>query len=187
MPTGQRTVTVGKHYRVKVDQIYYSIDHELFGKKVQVYIHPDRVDINHNGELSYSHARRKPGDAHAMLIEHMPPAHQVLRSENKAYFLSWAKSKDPSLIPFVEEFYSDVSESDFYAREQCNTLKRLLENSVKEGFAVGCLMCQASNRLSVSALESMIEVAKLDDDDIQESFACYQQMQQGSQGEHHAH
>jgi|GEM_PF-1901292 len=191
VPTGQRTVTVGKHYRVKVDQIYYSIDHKLFGKKVQVYIYPEKIDIKHNGELSYSHARRKPGDEHAMLTEHMPPAHRVLRSENKAYFLSWAKLTDPSLIPFVEEFYSDVSESDFYAREQCNTLRRLLENSVEEGFAeefvVGCLMCQASNRLSVSSLESMIEVAKLDDEDIQESFACYQQVQQGSQGEHHAH
>ncbi len=191
VPTGQRTVTVGKHYRVKVDQIYYSIDHELFGEKVQVYIYPEKIDIKHNGELSYSHARRKPGDEHAMLIEHMPPAHRVLRSENKAHFLAWAKLTEPSLIPFVEAFYAHVSDGDFYAREQCNKLKRLLESSVVEGvseeFVEGCLMCQTCNRLSISSLESMIEIAKLDDEEIQESFACYQQVQQGSQGEHHAH
>lgn len=191
VPTGRRTITVDKHYRVKVDQIYYSIDHTLFGEKVQVYIYPEKVDIKHNGELSFSHARRTSGDAHAMLLEHMPPEHRVLRSENKAYFIAWAKSQDLSLIPFIESFYSHVSEGDFWAREQCNKFKILLENSVDEGFAgefvEGCLMCQASNRLSISSLQSMIEVAKLDDDDIEASFACYQQTLPSIQGEQHEH
>jgi hypothetical protein len=191
VPTGQRTVTVDKHYRVKVDQIYYSINHEWYGEKVQVYIYPDKINIKRNNGESFSHTRRKPGDSHAMLLEHMPPEHRALRSETKNHFLTWAKKEEPSLIPFVEAFYTNLHDDNRFAREQCHKLKRLFEKSVNDGvaeeFVIACLMCQASGELKIDSLESMIEVAKLDDDDIMESFIYCQQAQQGSQGDYHAH
>ncbi|WP_283170801.1 IS21 family transposase [Curtanaerobium respiraculi] len=93
-----RRAKVAPNYHVRIDYQYYSVDHTLIGKTVDVRLGEGRVGIILDGEVVAEHRRlfgRK--GQYSTRVEHMPEAHRALPDPwSPDRFTSWADRIGPS-------------------------------------------------------------------------------------------
>ncbi|MBR3251757.1 MAG: IS21 family transposase [Erysipelotrichaceae bacterium] len=97
-----KIATVQMNYHIQVDKMNYSVPHEYAGKKVDVKLTKDAINVFYKGTQIASH-RRLYGrrNQYSTLEIHMPENHQLYQW-NADRFLNWAKSIGPNTYQVID-------------------------------------------------------------------------------------
>jgi len=98
-----KKVTVNIDYHIEADQHYYSVPHQLRGKRLDVRMTATTVEVFHNGTRVASHQKSHRKYAHTTLTEHMPKAHQKYLQWSPSRIIGWAGKTGPFTQQLVTE------------------------------------------------------------------------------------
>jgi transposase len=150
--------TVQKDYHIACQGQYYSVPHEYIGKKVDIRITKNIVEIFYEGLRIASHERADGFQGKYNTKEdHMPPAHQKYLEWNGDRFRRWAKKIGPSAETVVEYFLSSVKvEQQSY--KTCNALLHLADKYTVERLEAACSkVLSFTIRPSFKAVQSVLK------------------------------
>jgi len=104
------SATVNRDYHVEVLKQYYSVPYAYAGKKVDVRVGHDTVEIFHKGLRVCSHQRLKGRlRQYSTDIGHMPENHKAYVGMSKAGALRWAEDKGENIRLLVERIFGKVT------------------------------------------------------------------------------
>jgi len=153
-----KVATAQKDYHVACQGQYYSVPHEYIGKKVDVRITKNIVEIFYEGLRIASHERSDGFQGkYNTKEEHMPPAHQKYMEWNGDRFRRWAKKIGPCAEAVVEYFLSSVKvEQQSY--KTCNALLHLADKYSSERLEAACAkVLSFTVRPSFKAIQSVLK------------------------------
>jgi transposase len=90
-----KKAAVNIDYHVEVDRHYYSVPHQLRGKKLDVSMTATTIAVFHKNRRVASHARSHRKYGHTTLAEHMPKAHQRHLQWTPSRIIHWAGKTGP--------------------------------------------------------------------------------------------
>jgi len=132
-------------YHIEIGKCYYSVPHQLVGKRVEARIGPDAVEIFFNGRRVASHPKtRCPGQARTV-DEHMPKTHRAYKDWTPARIKDWASTIGPSTATFVEELMARKKYPELAYRSSLGIIRLAkqhgsdrLEGACQRAIAIGC-------------------------------------------------
>ena len=98
-----KKVTVNIDYHIEVDRHYYSVPHQLRGKKLDVSITSTSIAVFHKSRRVASHQRSYRKYRHTTLPEHMPKAHQKHLKWSPSRIINWAGKTGPCTQQLITE------------------------------------------------------------------------------------
>jgi transposase len=93
---------VPQDYHVAVEGHFYSVPHDLIGKRVDARLTDATVEILHNRRRVALHKRSSAVGSHTTAIAHQPEAHRAQGDRTPDGMLAWAKDAGPHLLRFVQ-------------------------------------------------------------------------------------
>lgn len=103
----ENTVQFNHHIYLKEDRHYYSVPHELTGKKVKVSYTNRSVEIYFNNLRVAMHHRNRSPYGYSTKPEHRPPNHQYVSEWTPIRFIQWGRKMSPE----VEQVITRILES----------------------------------------------------------------------------
>jgi transposase len=156
-----KKATVAKDYHVKVSDKYFSAPYEYIGKRVDVRITKNIIEIFYEGLRICSHQKDDRGHGKYVTTEaHMPPSHQKYGEWNGDRFRRWAKKIGPGTALVIESFLTSAKvEQQSY--KTCNALLHLSGKYSPELLEVACTrVISFMPRPSYKAVESVLRSGK---------------------------
>lgn len=98
--------TVNIDYHIDVERHFYSVPYQLTGKKVEVFLSADTVEIFLSSRRIVIHHRSLQKGKYTTLTEHMPKSHQKHLEWTPSRILQWAEQTGPSTAQLVETILS---------------------------------------------------------------------------------
>ncbi|MEW6417689.1 MAG: IS21 family transposase, partial [Nitrospirota bacterium] len=98
--------TVNIDYHVDVDGHFYSVPYQLNGKKVEVFLSADTVEIFHSSRRIVTHQRSYQKGKYTTLTEHMPKSHQKHLEWTPSRIINWAEQIGPATGELIETILS---------------------------------------------------------------------------------
>lgn len=98
--------TAGFDYHVSVEQHYYSVPWELYGKQLDIRLSERTVEAFHKQQRVALHHRNKTAYGYTTNPQHMPKAHQKYLDWTPARLLLWAKKIGPNTQTLVNHILS---------------------------------------------------------------------------------
>ncbi len=98
--------TVNIDYHIEVEKHFYSVPHQLRGKKVDAFLSADTVEVFHNNRRIVIHVRSFKEGGYTTLVEHMPKSHQKHLEWTPSRIISWAEKAGPATKKLVETILS---------------------------------------------------------------------------------
>ncbi len=92
----------GIDYHIDVDKHYYSVPHQLVGKKLDVRISATLIEVLHQGKRVASHIKSSHG-GFTTCQEHMPKQHQQHQEWSAERFIRWGKSIGPCTAQVITQ------------------------------------------------------------------------------------
>ena len=92
----------GIDYHIEVDKHYYSVPHQLVGKKLDIRISATLIEVLHRGKRVASHMKSSRG-GFTTLSEHMPKRHQQHLEWSPERFIRWGKSIGPCTAQVITQ------------------------------------------------------------------------------------
>ena len=89
-------------YHVEVDFHYYSVPHQLIGKKVDVRITENTIECFYKNKPVTSHIRSYLKGRHTTVTEHMPKSHQQWAKWTPQRFINWAAKIGPHTQKLIQ-------------------------------------------------------------------------------------
>jgi hypothetical protein len=103
---GFRRSTVNIDYHIDVEKHYYSVPYQLVGKKVEVFLSVDTVEIFLNNRRIATHQRSCQAGKYTTITEHMPKSHQKHLEWTPSRIIQWAEQTGPATAKVVETILS---------------------------------------------------------------------------------
>jgi transposase len=97
-----KIATVHIDYHIEADSHYYSVPHQLIGKKIDVRITATTIECFYKSRPVASHIRSCLKGRHTTLKEHMPRSHQQWAKWNPQRFINWAAKIGPHTAELIE-------------------------------------------------------------------------------------
>ncbi len=98
--------TVNIDYHVDVDGHFYSVPHQLAGKKLEAFLSADTVEIFHSSRRIVIHQRSYQKGKYTTIPEHMPKSHQKHLEWTPSRIIHWAEKTGPATAKVVETILS---------------------------------------------------------------------------------
>jgi transposase len=163
--------TVRNDYHVFVREHYYSVPHELSGKKVDVRLTQQIVEILYKGNRVATHERSTDIGKATTIKEHMPRSHRAFADWNRSTIVEKAKSIGPNTGAFVEMTMSQ-SQHEEVAKRICSGVINLVKGYGTERLeaATARALKIKSYRFSsvLSILQSGLDKVPLEEDGIKD-------------------
>jgi transposase len=148
--------TVAKDYHVRCGPKYYSVPHEYIGKRVDIRIGRDVVEVFYDGLRVCSHRKDISPKKYVTDPAHMPAEHQKHAEWNGERFRNWAKNIGPQTSAVVECFLSNVR-IEQQAYKTCNALLHLSGKYSRDKLEAACdRVLGFTSRPSYKAVESVL-------------------------------
>jgi Mu transposase, C-terminal domain len=103
---GFKQPTVNIDYHIEVERHYYSVPYQLRGKKVEVFLSADTVEVFLNNRRIMTHQRSFQKGKYTTLTEHMPKSHQKHLEWTPSRLINWAEQTGPATVKVVETILS---------------------------------------------------------------------------------
>jgi transposase len=153
-----KVATVQKDYHVACQNQYYSVPYEYIGKKVDLRITKNIIEVFYESLRICSHQRTDGFQGKYNTIEmHMPPAHQKYLEWNGDRFRRWAEKIGPATESVIEYFLGSVKvEQQSY--KTCNALLHLSDKYTAERLELACgrVLC-LTVRPSFKAVQTVLK------------------------------
>jgi len=98
-----KKATVNIDYHIEVDRHYYSVPHQLRGRKLDVSMTATTIAVFHQSRRVASHKRSYRKYRHTTLPEHMPKAHQKHLKWTPSRIINWAGKTGPCTQQLITE------------------------------------------------------------------------------------
>lgn len=98
--------TVNIDYHIDVDKHFYSVPHQLAGKKLEVFLSADTVEVFHSSRRIVIHPRSAQQGKYTTLTEHMPKSHQKHLEWTPSRIIHWAEQTGAATAKVVETILS---------------------------------------------------------------------------------
>jgi len=153
-----KVATVQRDYHVACRGQYYSVPYKYIGKKVDLRITKNVIEIYYESLRICSH-RRSDGfqGKYNTDEEHMPVNHQKYLEWNGKRFKDWAEKIGPNTLTVVEYFLSGVK-VEAQAYKTCNALLHLSDKNGSERLEAACAkVLSFTIRPSFKAVQSVLK------------------------------
>jgi hypothetical protein len=98
----QQTVTTTGVIYISQDKTSYSVPYSLQRKKVDILIHPDRLEVWHEHKLVARHIRQ-PQTGQVILPDHQPPAHRWYEQRDTAELFREFSLRGTHILHWAQE------------------------------------------------------------------------------------
>lgn len=151
-----KSAKVHPDYHIDVAKTFYSVPHQLIGKKVTVRLTHQVVEIFFNHKRVASHRRRSERNGHVTVKEHMPKSHQRHAGMNAASLIRDASKISVNTGIFVERVIRDKShpEQGYRAALGILSLARRYEH---DRLDAACERALVINALTYTSVRSILQ------------------------------
>ena len=120
------TATIQPDYLIKIGDCKYSVPYEFIGKKVDIRVTENSIEVFYHNNRIASHVRRLYSPEPIYVPEHMPENHRKFLEYNTDSFLAWGKNVGCSTLIVVKHFlYMHKVEQQGY--KSCASLMKLAD------------------------------------------------------------
>jgi transposase len=151
-----KKATVNIDYHIEVDHHYYSVPHQLRGKKLEVSMSATTIAILYKNRRVASHLRSHRRYAHTTVAEHMPKAHQQHLQWSPSRIISWAGKTGPHTQRLVTEIMQRRSHPEQGFRS-CLGVMRLAKRYTPERLEKACERAVAIGAYTFKNVESILK------------------------------
>jgi transposase len=148
--------TVNIDYHIEIDDHYYSVPHQLKGKKLEVRLTAHTVEALLKGQRVASHVRSFVPHQHTTVKEHMPPAHQAYAEWSPSRFIRWAEKTGPHTARLVQTIIESRAHPEQGYRS-CLGILRLEKHYPKERLENAAARALRYCNFSLKALRKILE------------------------------
>lgn len=133
-----KSATVQFNYHIACDSQNYSVPFEYIGKKVDVRMTKNTVEMLFDGNRICAHVRLYGrANQYSTMDSHMPPNHQKSAEWNGDRFRAWAEKIGSNTLAVIELFLSSYRvEQQSY--KSCRALLALVEKYSRERLEMAC-------------------------------------------------
>ena len=96
-----RTAKVDIDYHVEVERHWYSVPHQLVGRRCDIRVTTGVVEVLHRGRRVASHPRSAKQGSFTTLAAHMPEAHRRYAEWTPGRIVAWAERTGPATAALV--------------------------------------------------------------------------------------
>jgi transposase len=153
-----KVLAVQKDYHIACQGQYFSVPHTYIGKKVDVRITKNVVEVFYESLRVASHERTDGFQGkYTTREEDMPPAHQKYLEWNGDRFRRWAEKIGPAAASVIE-FFLDSAKVEQQSYKTCNALLHLADKYTAERLESACVKVLAFTvRPSFKAVQSVLK------------------------------
>jgi len=153
-----KVATVQKDYHVKCGHQYYSVPHAYIGKKVDIRITRDVVEVYFSNMRICSHHRSDTyRDKYITDRAHMPEGHRKHGEWSSERFRAWAEKIGPNCSACINYFIS-IAKVEEQSYKTCNALLHLSGKYTAERLELACKrVLSFTLRPSFKAVETVLK------------------------------
>jgi transposase len=151
-----KKAAVGIDYHVEIERHYYSVPYQLAGRKLDVRMTPNVIEVFQKGVRVASHCRSYVKGKHTTVPEHMPPSHREYLSWTPERLLRWASKTGPAAARLAEAIMESKSHPQQGFRAILGIL-RLTKSYGDERVNAACARALMLNALSYRSVESILK------------------------------
>lgn len=152
---------VPRDYHVAVEGHFYSVPHELIGKRVDARLTDSTVRVMHQGRCVAHHTRNQVKGAHTTSPSHQTEAHRAQAERTPDGMLAWAKTAGPYVSQFVRHQLDRAQ--PYLGFPACDALRSLahkhstalMEQVVREAIAMHAPNISAVRRLLKNRMDTL--------------------------------
>lgn len=147
-------LTVPQDYHVAWEQHYYSVPHNLVGRKVNLRITSLTIEAYCRDQRVATHVRSSDVGGVTTNREHQPPAHRLYGEERLAEMIAWAESSGAAVDQFTRQhmrLYSAAASMQAF-----RGLKRLARDYGAERLEQACARALRMKAITVTSVRSML-------------------------------
>ena len=132
------TATIQPDYLIKIGDCKYSVPYEFIGKKVDIRVTENSIEVFYHNNRIASHVRKLYSPEPIYVPEHMPENHRKFLEYNTDSFLDWGKNVGCSTLIVVKHFlYMHKVEQQGY--KSCTSLMKLADRYGTERLENACV------------------------------------------------
>ena len=146
---------VGFDYHIQVEGHYYSVPYHLIGKKVNVRISRDQVEVYCGGKRVAAHLRSRVKGAHTTCEEHMPEGHRLYRKSPRD-LIEEAMGIGPQVGELAEAIM-EAKEHPIQGYRSIMGIIRLAKAYPKDRMEAACARALAVKGYSYRSVKSILE------------------------------
>ena len=150
-----KAVRVNIDYHVELDGCFYSVPHQLTGKKVDIRATASTVEILHQCKRIASHQRANKGGETTTLPEHRPEAHKAYLEWTPEKIECWANENGPEITLFIKRLL-EVMPHPKQSHRSAEGLVRLVDKYGKERLNRACSMAISVNSISYRTVQNIL-------------------------------
>lgn len=151
-----KSAKVHPDYHVEVDKTFYSVPHQLIGRRVEVRLTHRMVEIFHADQRVASHVRRSQRAGHVTVNEHMPKAHQRYANMTPASLIQGAARIGPNAAILVERMMRARPHPEQGYRSAMGIIA-LARRYERDRLEAACERALAINAISYSSVSAILK------------------------------
>ena len=142
-------------YHIQVDDVFYSVPHQLSQEEVYVRMTPNIVEVFFKGKRVTSHVRSYIKYSKKTLDEHMPEGIRQFKNWNPTRIVNWAAKTGPATAKLVGVLMSKPHHPE-QAFRSCMGIIRLGERYSKERLEKACQLALDVNAHSYKSVARIL-------------------------------
>jgi transposase len=162
-----RKAKVNIDYHIEVEGSYYSVPYKLIGKRVDVRLTSEVVEILLNSKRIASHIRSHKRGTYSTVHEHRPKSHQRYLEWTPSRIIAWAKETGEAAAELTQKIIESKPHPEQGYRA-CLGIVRLSKRYGKERVEAACRRALASGAVRYKSVRSILETG-LDSSPLEES------------------
>ena len=143
-------------YHVDVDKHFYSVPNQLRGKKLEVFLSVDTVEIFYSNRRIVTHVRSYQKGKYTTLTEHMPKAHQKHLEWTPSRIINWAEKTGPATAKLIETILSTRPHPE-QGFKSCLGILRLGKQYSPERLEAAAIRAVHFRAFSYKSIKSILE------------------------------
>lgn len=151
-----KQATVNIDYHIEVDRHFYSVPHQLRGRKLDVRMTATTVEVFHKNRRVAGHHKSLRPYGHTTLAEHMPKAHQKHLQWTPSRIINWAGQMGPATQRLVTQIMQRRTHPEQGFRS-CLGVMRLAKRYTPLRLEAACNRAVAIGSYTYKSVESILK------------------------------
>jgi transposase len=151
-----KRVRINVDYHVAVDEHYYSVPYQMFGKELDVRITATTIEGFYKGRRVVSHVRKNEPYRFTTVAAHMPPSHQAYAEWTPERIVGWTTKAGVSTRALAERIIRSRAHPQ-QAFRSCLGLMRLGKIYGEDRLEAACARVLQVNAISYTSVKSVLK------------------------------
>lgn len=149
-------ITVPLHYHIRCGGTEYSVPHRLVGRKVNIKVTSDTVEVYASSVVMAVHAIAPPGCRRVTLPEHMPDNHLAMRGHDDDSVLERARRLGATVHAFVTRHLEEHANGKA-ALDMCRQFERKIRHHGSAALSAALSEAMSRGQINAPAVYALLE------------------------------